>query len=133
MLLSEISTLNDSIVEELVYIAGNIGKNVGSLTSKIEHPPKVKPSGNVIRLGSELFRSVRRLKEDMVAGSISLEDYFNRLELITDDLDELTTANYDQMYFKNVRLHMKNMANAILLGTEAIVMVNTFFKILESE
>ena len=103
-------------------------------TAAIENPTKKRVKGcEIIHLGSHLFVPMRDLKQSLEDGDLDLEGYLRKLNTITDGLCEVVDNNTKVLSNPRVRDHMKRLANTIILGVEAGVVINTMFTILSRE
>ena len=76
---------------------------------------------------------MRDLKQSLEDGDLDLEGYLRKLNTITDGLCEVVDNNTKVLSNPRVRDHMKRLANTIILGVEAGVVINTMFTILSRE
>lgn len=134
MMLSEIADMTGDQIELIHDLGISIASNVEAATASIENPTKKRVKGcEVIHLGSHLFIPIRDLKQSLEDGEVDLEGYLRKLNNIVDSLCEVVDNNNEVMSNPRVRDHMKRLANTIILGVEAGVVINTMFTILSRE
>jgi len=130
-MLSAMHDMDDTVLEWFNDMGMGITSTLEDVTARIENPPKARTKGcEVIHLGSDLFLPMRALKQKLEAGGLQFEDYIRELDKIVVRLDEVVFANREVLSNPNVRNHMKQLANAVILHLEAGPVLNTMFGIL---
>ena len=133
-MLTDLHILSDDEVYWLQDMCFGIASTMETITSKIENPPKDKPTGcSVIHVGFELFLPIKELKQRLEYEQLRLIDYITSLDLVVEDFSKIVEKNYVVMNNSKVRSHMKNMANVIVLQLEAGAVLNSMFRSFEPE
>lgn len=134
MMLSELADMTGDQIELVHDLGIAVASNLETATAAIENPTKKRVKGcEIIHLGSHLFVPMRDLKQSLEDGDLDLEGYLRKLNTISDGLCEVVDNNTKVLSNPRVRDHMKRLANTIILGVEAGVVINTMFTILSRE
>jgi len=131
-MLSSMREMNDEDLEWLNDMGMGIASTLEEITTRIEHPTKVRVQGcEVIHLGAELFLPMRTLKRKLESNDLEFETYIKDLDQIVEKLDQLVFENKKVLSNPKVRNHMRQLANAVILHLEAGPVLNGMFKNLE--
>jgi hypothetical protein len=123
-MLADLDHMEENDIEWLQDMTFGIAATMQDIRAKIENPPTHKQMGcQVIHLGSELFRPIRELKQQLELGP-SLDDYIRGLDEIICQLEVVVDKNHEFMYNEKVRVHMKQITNAIIVHLEAGAVLN---------
>lgn len=130
-LVEEMANMTPREADTVADIAITIANNLQTITDYIENP-QIGIGSNVIYFAGQLFMPIKSLKKQLVGDKLDLESYLRKLNVIVDELLEISVNNIPAMKQVSVYKHMKTITNVIVQELEAGAVLNTIFALSES-
>ena len=140
--LIDASVTDEAALEDLWAlepIALKVGRSLETinklLSNKWEKPTEKPKFAPLVHIGQDLIWNSKSIGKEIAANpesAFELEDYFVMLNALFELCQNLIVENQESLHNKAVKTHMRNVANAILVETRALDVVNAIFDRFES-